>query len=182
MPAVTKRVKKVDAVRLAAIRDGAQRGLTQGQVGEILGISKQAVSVWLKGKKIKWKELQVPLNQFPLAVGVKSQSTQKKGKLKPKQAGIMGSNDNSKLESQAHEELSLDRHKEISEELYAEMLLAAAKKDPSNLRIIAEVRNYLDTTMKFKTEKGDLTVDVEAARAIEMKARALLKRMEIEVD
>lgn len=171
----------MDAMRLATIRDGAQRGLTQGQVGEVLGISKQAVSVWLKGRKIKWADLQVPLRQIPESLGVKGQANKKKGKVKSGRSGVMAPKDSSNPQGQSVDVGILDRYDKISEELYGDMLLAAAKKDPANLRIITEVRNWLDATGRLTVEKGDLNVDIEVARDIELRARALLKDMEIKL-
>lgn len=45
---------------------------------------------------------------------------------------------------------------EISEDLYKSMLLNAAHQNPTDIRIITELRNYLDKTEKMKIEKGDL--------------------------
>lgn len=71
----------------------------------------------------------------------------------------------------------MDKYDQITEAMYQDMLLACAKKNPGDLRVLAEVRNYLDKTERFTSEKGGFLKTPAEAKDIEVKARAILREI-----
>jgi len=183
MKKVSREVDRANRMFLSAVREGLRNNLNQVGIGEELSMSKQSVSKKLKKLGYKWTEMKLEFGQSPSSKLVNESAKKKSNFKSSKNAQTLkteqnGNNHDSNSQSGAkNNQPTLEKYNQINEAMYQEMLLACAKANPSDLRVLAEVRNYLDKTERFTSEKGGFLKTPEEARDIEVKARAILKQI-----
>lgn len=143
---------------LIRLEDLIAKGFSKNSCASELGISVRTLDRHLEAENRGWKEFRSWVLE-ELESASKSVINDKNQKKIDKIDVEFDNETFNEDDSQENVENILSGFNEINENLYTTMLLRAAQDSPTDIRIITEVRNYLDKTEKMRVEKADLQLN-----------------------